>query len=167
MDVYTVAARELLNLSEEKDRMLVEEEEAELNSIIERLMERRSKKSRKIEMLRRTGGMNLGPWYIEADSVAVEDTAPLHIEVTVRKSGSDAKKAIEDSSLPPFEDYKIDSVEEHSGEGYGQQSIVIAVTEVGGTGRTAEVQVEVDMATGDFDGDSLSSWEITEGDEEE
>lgn len=159
MDVYTKAARGLLNLSSDMEivSMLREVQIRRVTDIMEAL-----------DLSIR--GLKKAHWFIEANSVEADDAAPITVRAKVRKSGSDSKKEIEDSTMPPFDDYEVLSVDEHGGEGYGQQSIVILVEEVGGSReepRKAEIQIEVDMSTGDFDGDSLSSWEIIEGDEEE
>lgn len=157
MNAYTEAARCLLNLEEEKGRMLDTEEREVIDSIIKNLTA--SKGRLKTEAMR-------GYWYIRPghESVRISGLGPIEIEVDLSKSGSDSRGTLYESLPAPFETFTIDRVEEHGGEGYGQQSIVIAVCETG-TNKEAEIQVEIDMTTGGFEESSLTDWEITELDE--
>ena len=93
-------------------------------------------------------------------------TQPMDITVAVHNSLTAESDTVCETLSPPFEDFEIDSIEEHGGEGCSQQSIVINITETD-TEREACIQVEIDPETGRFQESSLNGWEIhKEGDED-
>lgn len=150
MDAYTQAARKLLNLSGASGSLSESEEMLQLNAIVRDLdgigASYKEKKAK--------------PWYISShDSIRVTDSNPMDIQVEVFNSLTDDSKDSSETLSPPFEDFEIDRIEEHGGLGYGQQSIVINITEAH-TEREACIQVEIDPETGNFNESSLDGWEV-------
>lgn len=150
MDAYTQAARKLLNLSSRAGVISESDQYDELDVIVSDLKGiSASYKEKKAK-----------PWYIRShDHIGVTPSNPMYIQVEVFNSLTDDSKDSSETLEPPFEDFEIDRIEEHGGLGYGQQSIVINITEAH-TEREACIQVEIDPETGNFKESSLDGWEI-------
>lgn len=158
MDAYTQAARKLLNLSAKMGDISDAEQFDNLEAIVTDLKGiSDSYKEKKLK-----------PWYIRGDiRLTVTDSNPMDIEVEVQNSMTRESQTSSETTSPPFDDFEIDSIEEHGGEGYGQQSIVINITEAD-TEREACIQVEIDPETGEFQESSLNGWEVlSDGDDDD
>lgn len=156
MDAYAQAARKLLNLSDTKGVLSTSEEMDELSVIVDGLKGIRDSYDEKRQK----------PWYIRSrDHIQISDTFPMDITVEVCNKLTDDSKDAAETLTPPFEDFEMESYEEHGGLRYGQQSIVINILERG-TERSACIQVEIDPETGDFQESSLDGWEIMGGEDE-